>query len=125
MKPVVIGRYQLGRLGVVLIVDQSLNGGGSFNICPNESTLPEMRVSFCGEDRRSIYSVLMHEAIEFCLAIQGNRYCACAAMGNSNSADWLFVADHQMLDRAICDATEFLLDAQADLERTLKKIKAT
>ena len=72
---------------------------------------------------RDLMCTLMHEALEFCYALQGCRYAACSSMSNGNSSDWMFVADHQMFDRAVYDATTFMLEAAPNIKAALKKVK--
>ena len=122
-KPIYVGTFVLGRTPVNLLLDQSLCGSGSFNMAPDGKATAEIRISLADGMERDLMCTLMHEALEFCYALQGCRYAACSSMNNGNSSDWLFVADHQMFDRAVYDATTFMLEAAPNIKAALKKVK--
>lgn len=124
MKPILVGFFHLGRTPVRLLLDQSMAGSGSFNMNPDDGGTSEIRVSLTDSlGFEYTMAVLMHESMEFCLANMGCRYCACSAMNNGNSSDWMFVMDHQLFDRAVVDSTRFLLDCIEPLRKAAKKIK--
>lgn len=122
-KQILVGTFCLGRVPVNLILDQTLCWAGSFNMAPDDAPTAEIRISLSNSAERDMICTLMHEALEFCYALQGCRYGACSAMNNGNSSDWLFVADHQMFDRAVYDATQFMLEAAPTIRAALKKVK--
>lgn len=122
-KPILVGTFCLGRVPVNLLLDQTLCGSGSFNMAPDGAVTAEIRISLADNAERDMLCTLMHEAMEFCFALQGCRYAACSSMSNGNSSDWLFVADHQMFDRAVFDATTFVLAAAPSIKAAIKKVK--
>lgn len=123
MKEILVGTFCLGRIPVNLILDQSLCGSGSFNMAQDGAVTSEIRISLSDNSERDMLCTLMHESMEFCFALQGCRYSACSSMNNNNSADWLFAADHQMFDRAVFDATTFVLAAAPHIKKALSKVK--
>lgn len=123
MKPVLVGTFALGRLPVRLWVDQRLDGSGVFDMCPPDGGPAEIRVSQTEDDWTTCAAVLMHEAMELSLANSGCRYCSCSAMNNQNSSDWLFVMDHQLFDRAVYDATRFVMESVDLVRKYIGKAK--
>ena len=115
-----IGTYELGYENVDLYL---MDGrGGSLRFTPDEKALPRIALGGAYSDWQDIYTVLMHEAMEFALTRGGCRYGDSQDLSNDTGAFVFFLTHTQFAD--VCSkATEFMVACHKDLHKAWIKYK--
>lgn len=88
--------------------------GGEFYFAPDSSSLPRIRIGLDYREWDQCIATLLHEVLEFSLAIRQLRFRHSGDL-NNDQADYRFFFDHSQFGDVCSDAALFLLRAFLDV----------
>ena len=120
MEPMkVVGTYFLGHENVRVAL--RVGNGGELYFCPKDKG---SAIIIVGQDQdrwHQIVAVLLHEAIEFKLARQGNRFDP-SPITTTSHASYVFMMTHEQMEDMASSVGPFLADCLPDLAKAWKLI---
>lgn len=121
IKDIKIGTYEIGYNNVQLVL--SPGRSGSFNLNPGK----EIAVIKIGGEHvkwQDLYSVLLHEVLEFALTRENCRYVGTQDLSCETGA-YVFAHSHAQFANCCAQAAEFLTECYKDLKLTWIRFKIT
>lgn len=115
-----VGTYFLGHENVRVALRPGT--GGEFFFCPKDKGSALIMVGHDQDRWHQIVAVLLHEAIEFKLARQGNRFDP-APITTTSHASYVFMMTHEQMEDMASAVGLFLTDVLPDLAKAWKTVK--
>lgn len=111
MKQIIVGTYGFGGEFVQVVLREGT--GGDFYTNPELGSVPRVKI---GADHGN-----WHEVFEFAYMRAGLRFSPMPSYPPYNSADWLFIMDHQQFHNCTARCAELLQACVPDLAIAWKK----
>lgn len=120
MSETYIGTWELGYENIDLYMREGR--GGSFQFTPEPKALPRIVVGGSYLKWQDLYTVIVHETMEFALTRGACRYCESQDLSNDTAA-FVFMFNHTQFADACAKATEFMVACHKDLRTAWIKHK--
>jgi hypothetical protein len=115
-----VGVFELGYENVELFIKDKR--GGSFQFTPESQSLPRIIVGGSYTKWQDVYTVLVHETVEFALTRGACRYSESQDLSNDTAA-FVFMFNHSQFADACAKAAEFMVACHQPLHRAWVKHK--
>lgn len=113
MKQIKIGTYPMFGEWVDIYGRDGL--GGEFYMTPEHGQIGRIKIGLDDAKWENLLHTVLHELMEYAMCRRDLSFHSCG--GTSNSADRLFVMDHQQFDRCCVATAECLTPLLPDLKR--------
>lgn len=109
-----LGVFEIGYEKVALYTREGWGGG--FTFCHEDEDATVMEVGIGYTDFKDVFTVLLHETMEFVFARCGGRYSPSEDIGRDHSA-YLFCFNHPSFSDCCARASEFIESAREPLRK--------
>lgn len=117
MKRVKIGCFPIGRDQVEIYLRSG--DGGDFQTFPEKGALPRISIGADQKNWNNFCEILYHEVIEFAMVRRYLRFDP--SIEGNNSAEYLFVMDHQQMNHVALAVGEFTAYGLKGIEKAYRK----
>lgn len=120
LPPGKIGTFRMGfqNVDLVAILDEH---GGEFYLCPDNTSLPRIKVGIAYTNWDECVATLLHEALEVAACLTRVRYYSSGKL-NGDNADYLFVFDHSEFGHMCSMVATFVTPALPELAKAWNKL---
>jgi hypothetical protein len=116
-----VGNYRLGAFNVDLIALPH-GTGGEFYFCPDDASIPRIKVGLAYDNWDEVVATLLHEAMEMALCSVNRRYLHSGKM-TGDASGYIFVFSHDEFGQACGTAACFITPALPELASWWRKVK--
>lgn len=120
MESIKVGTWELGYENVELFIKEGRDG--SFQFTPNPKEMPRIILGGNYVEWQNIYTILIHETMEFALTRGACRYSESQDLSNDTAA-FVFMFNHSQFADACAKAAKFIVACHNDLKKAWIKHK--